>query len=385
MTRKNKDFHWYKCKASSPPAEQLQLVRHRSDPTVERLIRHYGNDRTQMDLIKRNNVIIEFPGLTCSSLPCPCPYGLKEHKVDFCPLSVRPRNWVMKRHKFISTEDQALLWTAYHDLINSHPGLLKPPKPVHSGSKGAARELLEAASEEESPITHYHSARSTRHCPLHLGYWRRSSGKIALTADTLQHGNYERQLAIFKFLAVLDKVLFKNQWKVREMDPKALHADAVVSTTALAREFKDLSLPALETVKNQSDKKVYPLSFGWMGTTVAVATGYSELYHIDYNDYNHGGCYSFSFSVSPPDRKCEVEIHFPMLRARLPYKSGQLFAFQAGDQLHRVLRKEDGVADHLDRLNFTIFTDMNTGKDIMRKRQTVPVVEVPRTSKKVRS
>lgn len=131
-----------------------------------------------------------------------------------------------------------------------------------------------------------------------------------------------------------------------------------MTTEALIREFAELELDALD------DAGGYPLALGWMGTTVAVAEGYSELYHIDYNDHAQG--YSFSFSVVRPEKHCSVELQMPMLHLRTPYEPGVLFGFQAGDQLHRVVRRTGSDADRANRLNFTIFTDHNTATDMQR-------------------
>ncbi|EKC99993.1 hypothetical protein A1Q2_05713 [Trichosporon asahii var. asahii CBS 8904] len=223
MVRHDANFYLHIETPASPAKEQLQIVKHRSDATVERVIKRYGNRRSFMKMLDdedMGNLAVVFAFR--DECPCECPYTTKQH-ADGCPLSLRPAYWLFKRGGFLSPKEQDELWHAYISLIERFPDILKKPRPVHSASKAAARAL-------EGPSQHHPAARSAKHKPLHLGYWRRRSGQIHLTADTLQGGDYDRQLAIFGFMATLDRILYRNRWKAKQVDKDALHLDAKVMT-----------------------------------------------------------------------------------------------------------------------------------------------------------
>ncbi|EKC99997.1 hypothetical protein A1Q2_05717 [Trichosporon asahii var. asahii CBS 8904] len=370
MGRRNKEYRFTKLHSTVPWSEQLRVVTHRSNKTVDELKIKYGDSRDNMELIERSkHVAVVFP-FKCFCPGDQCPHARKDHD-GYCPLFLRPSFWVFKRSQFLNQHKQDKLWNAYHDLVSEFPNILTPRK----AKTDTAR--LESDSAHNFPVPEP-TNRSQSHRPLHLGYWRRSSSEIFLTADTLQNGNYQRQVAVLRFLAILDQVLFGLVWKARQVDPLAIHIGACIAERAVIPNHKSLHPTAIDDAIRLAGGG-HPLRLGLMGTTVAVADGFAELYHIDRKDYNHGGCYSFSFSVSPEDKVCKVELHCPTLGYRFPYDAGQLFGLQAGDLLHRVVPREGEKANRAHRLNFTVFMDASTAEDTQSRilKTRIPYVDVP--------
>ncbi len=203
------------------------------------------------------------------------------------------------------------------------------------------------------------------HTMDYFGSWNRQGNGARSTASTAQGGDPKKQLAVLKFLGLVDSIIMKVRRKVTRYDPEAFRINQSVATN---RDYRQVDIDQSLVAKAREDTNGKPWRLGLLGTTMAVQLGFAGEYHVDGKDYLP--TYSILIPIASKgwDIRGQMTGHaeLPQLAARIPVRPGQAMAFQAHSLIHRCSQMTPAAKKK--RLLLTVFTDQFLGMDTPHER-----------------